>query len=131
VAGPDNPPVAPARAEMGGDAALLVVGRMSHEASAICRRAEDLLETSGARTLLCDVASLRRPDAAAVDTLARLQLLATRLGCRLVLLRVPGELGELLDLAGLNEVIDLSGVESLWETEQREEMSRVEKERDP
>lgn len=46
-----------------------------------------------------------RPDLAMVDELARLQLAARRLGLAIRLRDVSGELRELLDLAGLAEVM--------------------------
>ncbi|CAN5288407.1 hypothetical protein BH18ACT4_BH18ACT4_03770 [soil metagenome] len=46
-----------------------------------------------------------RPDLAAVDALARLQLEARRLGCSIRLVDPSEELCELLTLAGLAEVV--------------------------
>jgi hypothetical protein len=55
-------------------------------------------------TIVCDVASLR-PDAAAIDTLARLQLNARRLGLELRLRHASNELQDLLAFAGLEDVL--------------------------
>jgi anti-anti-sigma regulatory factor len=62
---------------------------------------------AGARapvTVTVDVGRLR-VDIAAVDWLARLALMARRQGGRIVLRDVPPELRELIDLAGLDEVL--------------------------
>jgi hypothetical protein len=55
-------------------------------------------------TIVCDVGALP-PDAAAIDTLARLQLAAKRLGLELRLRHVSTELQDLLAFAGLREVL--------------------------
>ncbi|MEA2608216.1 MAG: hypothetical protein QOJ75_459 [Chloroflexota bacterium] len=57
--------------------------------------------------IVCDVGALR-PDAAAVDALARLQLTARRLGCEVWLSHASGELQELLGLMGLQAALPLS-----------------------
>ena len=76
--------------------------------------------------IVCDVSALA-PDAAAIDALARLQLLAKRQG--------PGDpaasgcrasCGELLGLCGLGDVLSL---EVGGQAEQREERGGVEEER--
>ena len=58
------------------------------------------------RTIVCDVGTFP-PDAAAIDTLARLQLTARRLGLELRLRHVSNELQDLLAFAGLREVLRL------------------------
>jgi hypothetical protein len=55
-------------------------------------------------TIVCDVGSFH-PDAAAIDALARLQLTAKRLGLELRLRHASTELQDLLDFAGLREVL--------------------------
>ena len=50
-----------------------------------------------------------RPDLSAVDALARLQLAARRLGCSIQLRETCAELSELLELAGLPDLIGPSG----------------------
>jgi hypothetical protein len=62
------------------------------------------VHAAASRIVECDVAGLP-PDAATVDTLARLQLAARRNGCRLCLRNASEELLELLDLAGLRDVL--------------------------
>ncbi|MDP8967128.1 MAG: STAS domain-containing protein [Actinomycetota bacterium] len=59
---------------------------------------------SDARTIVCDIAALPA-DAHAVDALARLQLTARRLHRRLRLQRASPQLEELLDFAGLADVV--------------------------
>ena len=55
-------------------------------------------------TIVCDVGSLP-PDAAAIDTLARLELTARRLGLELRFRHASNELQDLLDFAGLRNVL--------------------------
>jgi anti-anti-sigma regulatory factor len=76
-------------------------------------------------TIACDVSALA-PDAVAVDTLARLQLAARRLGLELRLRHVSSELQELLAFVGLRDVLR---VEAGRQAEEREERLRVEEER--
>jgi anti-anti-sigma regulatory factor len=66
-------------------------------------------------------------DLAVVDTLARLALAERRLGRKLGLGEVPGELRELLVLTGLDRVL---GVEPEREAEEREDRFGVEEEGD-
>jgi anti-anti-sigma regulatory factor len=77
-------------------------------------------------TIACDVSALA-PDAVAVDTLARLQLAARRLGLELRLRHVSSELQELLAFVGLRDVLR---VEAGRQAEEREERLRVEEERE-
>jgi hypothetical protein len=56
------------------------------------------------RTIVCDVGALP-PDATAIDTLARLQLTARRLGLEVRLRHASGELQDLLAFAGLADVL--------------------------
>jgi len=62
-----------------------------------------------------------------VDALARLQLVAARQGKRVVLCEPPQELVELIDLAGLEEVLR---VQVRREAEERKECVGVEEERE-
>jgi ABC-type transporter Mla MlaB component len=83
---------------------------------------------------ICDVAGLTDADLATVDDLARLQLIARRLGITLELHDAPRELRELLDFAGLRDVVrcpEPLPVEVRGQAEQREEPRRVEEEADP
>jgi ABC-type transporter Mla MlaB component len=63
-----------------------------------------LLAETRPTTVLCDVSGVR-PDAVAVDALARLQLAAGRYGARISLIGAPQELRSLLRLVGLDEVL--------------------------
>ena len=84
--------------------------------------------------ILCDLAQLTDADMATVDALARLALLARRLGCSISLRDPSSELCELVAFAGLGDVLPrapASGVEVVGEPEQREEALGVEEERDP
>ncbi len=68
----------------------------------LCERLRVLLVQSDARVVFCDVRALAA-DARTVDALARLQLTARRLGCRIRLQRASPELRDLLRLVGLAE----------------------------
>ena len=62
-----------------------------------------------------------------VDALARLQLVAERQGCRVVLCEPPQELVELLEFCGLDDVLR---VEVRRQAEQGEQRVGVEEERE-
>ena len=66
-------------------------------------------------------------DLGIVDALARLQLAARRCGYEVAVTEVPGDLRELIEIAGLGEVL---GVEPLRKPEQREQRLGVEEERE-
>jgi ABC-type transporter Mla MlaB component len=70
----------------------------------LCERAAALLERSGARVVLCDVARARA-DAVTVDALARLRVATRRRGCRLHLCGASPELLELVAFVGLSDVL--------------------------
>jgi len=100
----------------------------------LCERARGLLETGDVDRLICDVGGVADPDAVTIDALARLQLTARRLGREIGLRHASRELSELLDFAGLTEVIPLSPrsrIDARRQAEQREEGRRVKEERDP
>lgn len=85
---------------------LVVDGRIgSDDAAVLSGRARALLEEQGAAVLVCDVGTLTEPDVGTVDTLARLQLTARRLGRRLRLRGASPRLRELLSLTGLVDVV--------------------------
>ena len=78
----------------------------------LCTRVHELLASGeggrpngGAVDLGCDARELGVPDLATVDALARVQLTAARLGRRLVLQEASLEVRQLLDLAGLADVL--------------------------
>ena len=93
------------------------------DAPALCERARLELERSGAAVLVCDVAEVTRPDARTIEALARLQLTVRRLGCEMRLRHPSPELGELLALFGLDEVLR---VEPGRQPEEREQPLGVE-----
>jgi ABC-type transporter Mla MlaB component len=70
----------------------------------LCDRVCALLHGSGADVALCDVAGVE-PDAVVVDALARLQLAAQRIGCRVRLRNASDDLRELVALMGLTDVL--------------------------
>jgi hypothetical protein len=79
------------------------------------------------------VGALREPDAAAVDALARLQLVAGRLGGRIQLRNASPELQELLRFMGLGDALPCEGGLRLGpkrQTEEREQSRGVEEERE-
>jgi hypothetical protein len=97
---------------------------------------------------MCDVGDVAEPDADTIDALARLQLLALRLGVRFRFSSASDELRDLLALTGLADVLPCeqppcdpprraasgrshSSVEPIRQAEQREHALRVEEERDP
>jgi len=62
------------------------------------------MTASGARTIPCDVAHLAA-DGETIDALARLQLHARRRGEEIRLRHASRELGQLLELTGLSDVL--------------------------
>jgi hypothetical protein len=83
-----------------------------------------VLEDGCAGIVECDLA--RAPaDARTIDALARLQVVARRLGCRLRLRHMAPELVDLLEFAGLAGVL---GVEAGREGEEREQPGGVQEE---
>jgi ABC-type transporter Mla MlaB component len=70
----------------------------------ICERVCTILGSAGADVVYCEVASVQ-PDAVTVDALARLQLAATRTGCRVRLRNASSDLLELVDFMGLRDVL--------------------------
>ena len=101
--------------------------------SVLCRRVSTLLQRTHADLVVCDVAELVRPDLAAVDALARLQLTARREGAQIRLRHVDERLRELLKMAGLCDVVALGAelpLEARGEPEEREQAGGVEEEGD-
>ena len=83
--------------------------------------------------VVCDAGSITDPDLGTVDALARLRLAARRAGYELRLARVPPQLTELVDLAGLSTALgaaDGLAVESVRQPEEWEEGLGVEEEAD-
>jgi hypothetical protein len=86
------------------------------------------LVSAGATLVVCDVGGLAPADLGAVDSLARLQLAARRLGCGLRLTRASSELQQLLGCVGLADVV--LSVEVGRQAEDREQRVGVEEERE-
>ena len=78
------------------------------------------------RTIVCDVVAVA-PDIHEIDALARLQLAARRFGLGISLQNASDELCELIEFAGLRDVLR---VEVRRQPEQREERVGVEEERE-
>ncbi|HEY7398224.1 MAG TPA: STAS domain-containing protein [Gaiellaceae bacterium] len=70
----------------------------------LCDRVCALLAQADGCDLECDVRGVE-PDAVTVDALARLQLAATRRGCRVLLRGCSPELRELVAFMGLDGVL--------------------------
>jgi ABC-type transporter Mla MlaB component len=85
---------------------------------------------SGPDRIDCDLAALDRADFAVVNLVARLLLAARRGECELRIVNPPAGLRELLALSGLDRLPHLR-VQSVRQTEQREEALGVQEESDP
>jgi ABC-type transporter Mla MlaB component len=96
------------------------------DVAVLCERVSVLLATGEVDSIVCDVGALARVDAVAVDALARLQLTARRLDCRIWLRGVSGELRELLAFVGLSEALPELLVGPQRQAEEREERGSVE-----
>jgi hypothetical protein len=72
----------------------------------------------------CDVSKIVRPDEETLETLARLQLAARRLGTSIRLYNARPLLADLIEIAGLQDVLVVvpSGVEMDRQAEQCEEL---------
>jgi ABC-type transporter Mla MlaB component len=70
----------------------------------LCDRVCAVLTASRAHIVICDVTGLQ-PDAVTVEALARLQLGARRLGCRVRLQNASAELVDLVAFMGLRDVL--------------------------
>jgi ABC-type transporter Mla MlaB component len=114
---------------------LVLSGRiLRDDIPKLCECVRALLEGEHGDVVVCDVGAVVSPDAVTVDALARLQLVARRVGRRVLLLHAGRDLLDLIHLMGLANVVPLCGdlsLEPSREAEQREEPSGVEKEGDP
>jgi hypothetical protein len=80
--------------------------------------------------IVCDVGGLVDPDLRAVEALSWLQLGLRRAGLWFELRNAGPDLRALIDLVGLAEVLSLR-VEVVGQAEQREQVLRIQEERDP
>jgi anti-anti-sigma regulatory factor len=92
---------------------VAIGGRIDRDdAVALGARIRELLAGRSATLLVCDLGSLVDPDAATVDAICRIKVVAIRLGCRLQLRAAPPPLVELLDLVGLSDVLPVRAPQS-------------------
>jgi hypothetical protein len=96
----------------------------------LCDQLGMLIAGTGAVVVRCDVGDFPEPDVVLVDTLARLQLTARRLGAHIQLARASPRLQVLLALIGLGQAVPLAG-DPRWEPEEGEQGVGVEEVVDP
>jgi anti-anti-sigma regulatory factor len=85
---------------------VAVVGPIRRaDIDALCARVRRVAEASEVTLVICDVRDLGSPDGEALDALARLQLIARRMGREMRLRNASPELRDLLALAGLADVL--------------------------
>lgn len=84
---------------------------------ALCAGVRSRLERSRAEMVVIDLGAVVAPDAVTIDAMARLALVARRLGRRVQLRDAPCELEELLAFTGLGGVLPLvlQGETEEWE----------------
>jgi anti-anti-sigma regulatory factor len=93
-----------------------------------CERLHALAQGGEIEAIACDVSALAA-EAAAVDALARLALVAKRLGCPLRVRRPSPELRDLVELCGLSDALGVG--RNGRQAEEREEPPDVEECVDP
>ncbi len=87
-------------------AVLVIAGRVrASDAPLLAERLRGIVERTGTRIVVCDVATVIEPDAGTIDALARVALAARRLDCKLRLEHPTVELADLLAFAGLQDVL--------------------------
>jgi ABC-type transporter Mla MlaB component len=87
------------------DRCVVSIGTITRaDVPALCERLRTLVEGHDIAVVACEVGAAA-VDLATVETLVRLQLTARRLGCRIRLHDASRELGALLALCGLEEVL--------------------------
>ena len=103
----------------------------SEEIPELCDDAADVLAFTAVQVVRCDVGAISEPDATTLDAVARLALVARRMGARVELFDACPSLVDIVDLAGLADVIEVkarSGVEVGRQPEQGEQGVGVEEE---
>lgn len=101
---------------------------------ALYARFVELLGELPPSCVVLDVAGVDAPDAATIEALARFRLAARRRDTAMRLRGASPRLVELLELAGLQDVLptdDASGLEPGRQAEERKEVGRVQEEGDP
>jgi hypothetical protein len=115
----------PARAEA---PSLALSGHVGpEEVAGLCDRVRESSSVAAEGPIRCDCRGIADPDVGTIEALARMALVARRLGRRLELQWSRPDLIELLILVGLDEL----AVEVRRQPEEREEALGVEEERDP
>jgi STAS domain len=107
--------------------ALRAVSRA--DVKAACARLNSLATGGSLDAIDCDVSGLAA-EVAAVDALARLALVARRLGCPLKVRRASPELRDLVELCGLSDALGVVGRNGR-QPEEGEEPVDVEERVDP
>jgi hypothetical protein len=98
------------------------------DVNAACERLHALAGGGEIEVIACDVSALAA-EVAAVDALARLALVARRLGCPLKVRRASPELRDLVAFCGLSDALGVG--RNGWEAEEREEPIDVQERVDP
>jgi ABC-type transporter Mla MlaB component len=104
------------------------------DVAGLCERVQSLLESSNADLAVCEVGGVVDPDIVTVEALARLQLIARRLGLEIRVHNAHSVLRDLFALTGLGEVLPQCAelpVESRGQVEERKDGRRIEEEGDP
>ena len=116
----------------------LVASDRPPDLPALCDRVRAALGDGEPGLVVLHVGALADPDLGTVDALARAGLAARRRGCELRVDDACEQLRDLLDLAGLGDVVRcgpgsglVSGLEARGQAEGGEEALGVEEERDP
>ena len=85
---------------------LVVRGAIDATAAAALRaELREIVASGRGEAVVCDVGALQHLDEAALDALVRLQLTARRQGASIALRNASGELIDLLELVGLDDVL--------------------------
>jgi hypothetical protein len=98
------------------------------DVKAACERLHALAGGGGIEAVACDASALAA-EAAAVDALAQLALVARRLGCPLKVRRASPELRDLVEFCGLSDALGVG--RDGREAEVREEVLDVQERVDP
>jgi ABC-type transporter Mla MlaB component len=89
-----------------GAIVVVVPGVLSQDAiTELCERVRAFVESRATMPVVCDVSAITAPDAASLDALARVQLVARRAGIPVGLRNAPTVLLDLLAIAGLFETL--------------------------
>jgi STAS domain-containing protein len=99
------------------------------DVTAACERLHALAGPGDLGEITCDVSALAA-EVAAVEALARLALVARRLGCPLKVRRASPELRDLVEFCGLSAALGVGGRDRR-QPEQREQAVDVEERVDP